>query len=99
VARTIPAMLRGLAAAAAVSVLAGCAAEGGGGFGDPGALPLASGQSCGTIRSELDQLDRRGVQGKVEAVSQGKKLSPKDKADADRYNQLLNQYLGARCHV
>ena len=33
------------------------------------------------------------------AASQGKKLSPKDKGDVDRYNSLLNQYLGARCHV
>ena len=68
-------------------------------IGDPGASPLASGQSCGSIRHELDQLDRRGTQGKVEAASQGKKLAAKDKADVDRYNSLLNQYLGARCHA
>jgi hypothetical protein len=84
--------------AAAAAVLAGC--ESGGNYGgDPGATPLASGQSCGSIRQELDALDRRGTQGKVEAASQGKKLSPKDKGDVDRYNTLLNQYLGARCHV
>jgi len=99
VARSIPAMWRALAAAAAVSALAGCAAEGGGGFGDPGAMPLASGQSCGAIRDELDAMLRKGAQGKVEAASAGKKLSPKDKADVDRYNSLLNHYLGARCHV
>ena len=67
--------------------------------GDPGAKPLAAGQSCGSIRQELDRLDARGTQGKVEAASQGKKLPPSDKADVDRYNELLNQYLGARCHV
>ena len=87
-----------LAAAAAVATLAGCA-DGDGYGGDPGAAPLASGQSCGTIRQELDALDRKGTQGKVEAASAGKKLAPKDKADVDRYNSLLNQYLGARCHV
>jgi len=86
-----------LTAAAAIATLAGCAD--GEGFGDPGAAPLASGQSCGTIRQELDQLDRRGTQAKVEAASAGKKLAPKDKGDVDRYNSLLNQYLGARCHA
>ena len=57
------------------------------------------GQSCGTIRQELDPLDRKGTQAKVEAASAGKKLAPKDKGDVDRYNTLLNQYLGARCHA
>ena len=89
--------LQHLAAAVVMAALAGCAE--GGGFGDPVASPLASGQSCGSIRHELDQLDRRGTQAKVEAASQGKKLSPKDKGDVDRYNSLLNQYLGARCHA
>jgi hypothetical protein len=98
VARTVSTALKCLAAVAAVATIGACA-EGGGGFGDPGASPLASGQSCGSIRQELDLLDRRGTQGKVEAASQGKKLSPKDKGDVDRYNSLLNQYLGARCHV
>lgn len=96
-ARTMSTALRWLAVAVTVAALAGCAD--GGGFGDPGGTPLASGQSCGSIRQELDQLDKRGTQGKVEAASQGKKLSPKDKGDVDRYNSLLNQYLGARCHA
>jgi ribosomal protein S19 len=39
------------------------------------------------------------LQSKVEAASQGKKLPPAAQADVDRYNSLLNQYLGARCHV
>ncbi len=95
--RTVSAALRAVVLAAAVAALAAC--EGGGYGGDPGAAPLASGQTCGSIRQELDQLDRRGTQGKVEAASQGKKLAPKDKSDVDRYNSLLNQYLGARCHV
>ena len=86
-----------LAAGLALAVIAGCAD--GESFGDPGAMPLAAGQSCGSVRQELDTLDRKGTQAKVEAASQGKKLAPRDKADVDRYNSLLNQYLGARCHV
>jgi len=86
------------AAAAAIAALAGCA-EGDNFGGDPGATSLAPGQTCGSIRAELDALDRKGTQAKVEAASAGKKLAPKDKSDVDRYNLLLNQYLGARCHA
>jgi hypothetical protein len=99
VAPTLPTALKSLAAAATLAVLALVAGCADGGYGDPGGAPLASGQSCGSIRQELDQLDKRGTQGKVEAASQGKKLSAKDKSDVDRYNSLLNQYLGARCHA
>jgi hypothetical protein len=98
VARTMSRTILSLAAAAAIAALAGCA-EGDGYGGDPGAASLAPGQSCGTIRQQLDALDRKGTQAKVEAASAGKKLAPKDKSDVDRYNSLLNQYLGARCHV
>lgn len=77
--------------------LAGCAD---GNFGgDPGPTPLASGQSCGSIQQELNRLLGRGVQGNIEREASGKKLAPGAKADVDRYNALLNQYLGARCHV
>jgi hypothetical protein len=86
-----------LSVAAVAALLCGCAADGS--FGDPGATPLAAGQSCGSIRAELDRLDKRGTQAKVEAASQGKKLPAAAQADVDRYNYLLNQYLGARCHV
>ena len=96
-ARALARRLALLGMAASMVLLAGCAE--GGGNGDPGAIPLASGQSCGAIQQELNKLLGKGVQGKVEAASQGKKLSPAAQADADRYNSLLNQYLGARCHV
>jgi len=96
VARTMATVLKGLAAAAAVAVLAGCAD---GDAYDPGAAPLAAGQTCGSIRAELDRLDRKGTKPKVEAASHGKKLSAAAQADVDRYYYLLNQYLGARCHV
>ena len=95
-ARTMSTAWKCLVVAAAAATLAGCAD---GYDGDPGAMPLASGQSCGSIRQELNRLDAKGAQSKVEAASQGKKLPPGAQADVDRYNSLLNQYLGARCHV
>jgi hypothetical protein len=94
--------VKALLLAGALAAVAGCAEEGGGsgGYGgDPGARPLAAGQSCGSIRQELNRLDSKGTQAKVEAATQGKKLPPAAQADVDRYNDLLNQYLGARCHV
>jgi hypothetical protein len=39
------------------------------------------------------------VQGSAERASSGKPISPAAKADVDRYNALLSQYLGARCHA
>ena len=98
VACTMWTAVKRLAAVAAVSLVAGCAADGYN-YGDPGARPLASGESCGSIRAELDRLDKKGTQAKVEQASQGKKLAPAAQAEVDRYNSLLNQYLGARCHV
>ena len=91
-------ILKVFPALAAAAVLAGCAAQGAP-YGDPGARSLPSGQSCQTIRGELNRMDSRGVPSKVEAASRGQKVSPQSQADVDRYNQLLNHYLGARCHV
>ena len=93
-------MLRLVQAGVAIGLLAllgGCAAEGK--PGDPGARPLPPGMTCQTVRQELNALDSRGVPSKVEAVSAGRKVSEKDRADAARYNTLLNYYLGGRCHV
>jgi hypothetical protein len=83
---------------AVVSALAGCADGQGGAGGDPGARPLASGQTCQSLRAELNKMDAQGAQGKVERASKGK-VDPATQAAADRYNGLLNQYLGARCHA
>lgn len=88
-----------LIAAAAATLIAGCANEGGSGYGDPGARALPSGESCKSIRAELNRMDARGVPSKVEAVNAGRRVSSKDRELADRYNSLLNSYLGARCHV
>lgn len=87
---------RAMTAAALTVLAAGCA---GGAGGDPGAKPLPMGETCQSLRGQLDRLLARNVQPKVEALSAGRKLSAKDRADAEAYNRLLNQYLGARCHV
>jgi ABC-type phosphate transport system substrate-binding protein len=79
------------------AVLAGCETPSSSG-GDPGARPLPSGQSCQSLRAELNKMDSQGAQGKVERARSGK-VDPATQAVADRYNQLLNWYLGARCHV
>lgn len=73
---------------------AGCA--GGGGAGGAAALP--PGSTCGSIKGQLSRLDAKGVRGSIEAQSAGRKLSAGQKADADAYNSLLNDYLKARCH-
>jgi hypothetical protein len=78
--------------------LSACSGGGGSSGGDPGARPLPSGMSCQSLRADLNKMDSQGAQSKVEAASQGK-ASPEAKAVADRYNTLLNHYLGARCHV
>ena len=91
------------AAAASLLVLAcaGCAAanSGGNASGDPGPTTLAAGESCESIRANLNKLDSQGVPALIERDSSGKKLSAGQKQQADLYNKLLNQYLGARCHV
>jgi hypothetical protein len=82
----------------AAGLLAGGCAEGSLN-GDPGPVPLAAGQSCGTLQTEMNRLLGKGVQGNTERANAGKKLAPQAQADVDRYNALLSQYLGARCHV
>ncbi|MFZ1106530.1 MAG: hypothetical protein WAN86_27325 [Hyphomicrobiaceae bacterium] len=89
----------GMLAAGAMGLLLAACADGNGGFGDPGPVALPLGSSCGSIQQDLNRLLGRGVQGNMERQKSGKGLTPAAKADVDRYNSLLNQYLGARCHV
>lgn len=89
-------VVTGLAVTLVALAAAGCA---GGVGGDPGAQALPMGYSCQSIRAELNKLDGQGARSSVEAVSSGRKVSPTQKAQSDRYNQLLNYYLGARCHA
>jgi len=79
-------------------LLAGCAGNTNT-TGDPGAQSLSGGETCQSIRSNLNRLDREGVPSLVEQQNSGKKLGGPQKAKADLYNQLLDKYLGARCHV
>lgn len=84
---------------AAIAVGLSACAGGSDSGGDPGARALPPGYTCQSVRAELNKMDSQGAQSKVEAVGQGRKVSPDAKAVADRYNQLLNYYLGARCHA
>lgn len=90
--RRATALLSGLMG---IVMLAGCASSNAAG---PGPRPLPPGMTCGSARAELAQLDRKGTRSKIEAVSAGRKVAGKDQQDVDRYNYLLNVYLGARCH-
>jgi hypothetical protein len=94
--------MRGCLAVVFAAVLSitmqGCGG-GAAGTGDPGARALPAGESCQSIRGELNRLDSRGVPAQVERASSGGKLSASQRSDVDKYNELLNQYLGARCHV
>jgi hypothetical protein len=80
-------------------LLAGCAGNTNSASGDPGAQSLSGGETCQSIRTNLNKLDREGVPSLVEQQNSGKKLGAPQKAKADLYNQLLDKYLGARCHV
>lgn len=55
--------------------------------------------SCSDTRRELDRLDAKGVPALIEASNAGKKLSSAQRSDVDRYNRLLQSYLGSRCHL
>jgi len=92
-------ILGGAVAVAASVLLAGCAGNTGTGSGDPGPQALSGGETCQSIRSNLNKLDKEGVPSLVERQNSGQKLPAAQKAKADLYNQLLDKYLGARCHV
>lgn len=86
--------LLGAAGATAVA-LAGCAS----GNSTPSGRALPSGETCSSVKQQLNRLDAKGVPASVQAQAAGRKISAQQKADADLYNRLLNDYLGARCHV
>ena len=75
--------------------LAGCAGSANGG---PMALTPASSASCKSMKVEMNRLLASGVQGSIEARQAGRKVSAASGQRADRYNALLNQYIGSRCH-
>lgn len=85
-----------LAAALTAVFVAGCASGSGQG---PGRKALAAGETCGSIKQQLNRLDAKGVPSIIQAQAAGRKVSASQKADADLYNRLLNDYLGAQCHA
>lgn len=85
-----------IGAVGVATALAGCAS---GSSSGPGAKALANGETCSSVKQQLNRLDAKGVPQWVQAQSAGKKISAQQKADADLYNKLLDDYLGARCHV
>lgn len=92
------ARVRAIGVTAAVAlVVAACASDNPPKGEVTAALP--NGKSCPQIRGEIDRLDSRGVPAKIEQANAGKKLSTAHRAEVDQYNQLLQQYLGARCHL
>lgn len=88
----------GLLAFAAAVALGGCAGNNSGGSGPP-AASLPSGQTCQSIRAQLNRLDARGVPSLIESANAGRKLGPAQREQVDEYNRLLGYYLGARCHA
>ena len=76
--------------------LAGCA---GGPDGVSNVGLVAGGGSCKSLKRELGRYEARGIQYKADAANRGKRLSSKQRADVNRYNKLLDAYLGNKCHV
>jgi hypothetical protein len=43
--------------------------------------------------------EARGATRLIDRKNDGGKLTPREQAEIDTYNSLLNEYLGARCHL
>lgn len=65
----------------------------------PAAAVTPGDRSCQSLRSEIMRMESRGVAKLVDRQHDGGKLSNAQKAEIDTYNGLLNEYLGARCHL
>ncbi len=87
-----------LAAAPAVVVALALSGCGGGPAQAPTSGFTGSGD-CKSTKAELNTLVNQGVIGEIEAEANGRKLSTAAQARVERYNDLLNSYLGSRCHV
>lgn len=70
--------------------LGGCASTGPSGF-------TASSGDCKAMKIEMNKLVAGGVVGKIQAQQSGAKLSAQSAAQVERYNSLLNSYLGGGC--
>lgn len=65
----------------------------------PAPAVAAADRSCQGLRSEIMKMEARGVSKLVDRQHDGGKLNAGQKAEIDSYNGLLNEYLGARCHL
>ncbi len=80
-----------------VLLLGGC------GGGGPAQAPSSGFKSaagdCKATKAEMGKLVAQGVETDVNAASSGRTLSAEAQGRVDRYNALLESYLGNRCHV
>lgn len=65
----------------------------------PVAAPVLTDRSCQSLRSEIMKREARGAARLVDRKNDGGKLNAREQAEIDSYNSLLNEYLGARCHL
>lgn len=85
-----------LVAVALVGVtLAGCANNSGGRT----LVGFAPGSDCHSVKHELDSLVAQGVPGLIQSQASGASVSAASKAKIDRYNALLEEYLGNDCQL
>ena len=83
-----------MAAVAAIAAgLAGCGSSGQ--YGSSGFI--SGGGDCKALRGEMNKLVNQGVAAKADAVAGGRRLDAKGQAMLDRYNGLLESYLGQQC--
>jgi len=83
----------GLVTVAAVGVAMGGCASGSG--RQP--VGFSGGSDCRSVKAELHQMDTQGVPGLIQAGSAH--ASAANKAKIDRYNALLEEYLGNDCQL
>lgn len=72
---------------------------GGGGSQAPSAAVSGASGDCKAQKAEMAGLVNQGVEGEIAAAEAGKTLSSEAQARVDRYNGLLNSYLGGGCHT
>ena len=81
-----------------LGALSGCAAEGD--TQGPTATASVSANKCAELKAEAARMEARGVQHRADQAGRGEvKLSAKQQAEVDKYNSILNQYLGGKCHM
>lgn len=92
-------MMRSILVAAPAVVVALALAGCGGGPSQAPSSGFTGSGDCKSTKAELNILVNQGVIGEIEAEANGRKLSAAAQTRVDRYNDLLNSYLGSRCHV